>query len=145
MDARLQARITEGVAQPGFVAQRLGGILRSEGGQTDIAARWQHPANRFVRRANGVLYLFQPQFDFHRGIQVIANQQGLAGFVLLGFQLHLVVQALDHAVVEHEHLRAGRSLIAIGHHAVLVDVLVDGQRSGLAAKDQQTAENNQTP
>ncbi|MNG36438.1 hypothetical protein D3C84_1234620 [compost metagenome] len=60
--------------------------------------------------------------------------------MLLGLQLHQVVQALDHAIAEDEHLGAGHGLVAIGHRAVLVDILVDGQGTGLASGQQHCAE-----
>src|SRR5690606_41071947 len=45
MDARLQARIAEGVTQLRLVAQRLRGLLRGERCQTYVAAWRQYPAN----------------------------------------------------------------------------------------------------
>ncbi|MNY25899.1 hypothetical protein D3C86_1597110 [compost metagenome] len=62
--------------------------------------------------------------------------------MLLGFQLHLIVQALDHAVAEDEHLGTRRRFIGIGHHTVGVGVFVDGQGGGLAGYQQQGAEND---
>jgi hypothetical protein len=65
--------------------------------------------------------------------------------VLLGLQLHQVIESLHHAVAEHEYLGTGHGLVAIGHRAVLVDILVDGQRIGLAGGQQQCAEEEGTP
>ncbi|MCY1530519.1 hypothetical protein D9M68_657090 [compost metagenome] len=140
---RLQARVAEGVAQSGLVAQRLGRIARSQGRQADVAARRQYPADRPFRRAHGVLRVVHLQLDFHRRIEIVAHLQGFAAGVLLRLQLHLVFQVLDHAVAEHEHLRTRHGAVRVGGHAIGVGVLVDGHGSGRRGGAQQAAEEDQ--
>ncbi|MCY1278113.1 hypothetical protein D9M70_268340 [compost metagenome] len=145
VEHRLQARVAQGVTQFGLVTHGPGGIGRCEGRHAHAAARRQHPANGPVGDTGNVIRLLDAQFHFHRGEQLVAQQQGLAGLVLLRFQLHRKVQALDHAVAEDEYLGAGNGLVGIGHHTVGVGVLVDGQCSRRQACAKQQQQGKESP
>ncbi|MNZ88647.1 hypothetical protein D3C78_1075440 [compost metagenome] len=149
-----QARIAEGVAELGRVAQRLGWIARCQGQQADLAARRQDPAQRPVRHARGVGDILQAQLDLHRREHLVVHPQGFAAGMLVGIQMHPVVQR----IVEHrqralratagrgelEHPRARAGLVAVGDHAIGVDVLVDGQRADRSGQAEQEGQQEQT-
>ena len=133
------------MAQLRRVFQRFGRVQRGQGRQADLAARRQHPADRLVRRADGVLHARQFQLHIDRGEQIVAHHEGFAAGMLAGFQLHLGVELLDHSITEGEHARTRCSLVAVGDHAVGVGVLVDGEGRGRHGQPEQPKSKNGAP